>query len=475
MSVPLSSPLNSNQNFIDPDDLQIDTSIESSLSHSHTSNMYGSRITSQENEAMGLSGYFPVSSSKDENHQPLNGTDGSQSSQSHGMYGSFVAYAFTVNYILGVGVLGMPYAFYRGGYILSSLCLGLVTVMASYTALWLVDVSLRAQYLKRMNHLLHHAPSSSPSASPTSPIVSDAPSVTGVLEISQPVSTMHHHRFEMNELTEMFLGLKARRFYELLVIIYLVGALWSYSSVFSSSLASHIGIPGLNGGHECDIYKDHSSGCSDLYYAYMGMFALVAIPLTCLDLTEMMSLQIGLALFRFVALFAMMITSLAALYNYPNPDPEARSPESAPYVSGGLEAFNWGNLGLVFPVAVYSQIFHHSVPGLTHPLKNKKKAPKVFSLVLITTMCLYTMLGVIVPLWYGGSIPQTCTIAWANYTGGHDQPGESKPGWANFLGYLIVLFPPIDIISAFPVRSKSGQWHLWSHMRTSELPWMHHG
>ena len=28
---------------------------------------------------------------------------------SHGTYGSFVAYCFCVNYILGVGVLGIPY------------------------------------------------------------------------------------------------------------------------------------------------------------------------------------------------------------------------------------------------------------------------------------------------------------------------------------------------------------------------------
>jgi hypothetical protein len=31
-----------------------------------------------------------------------------QSSGAHGTYGSFVAYCFCVNYILGVGVLGVP-------------------------------------------------------------------------------------------------------------------------------------------------------------------------------------------------------------------------------------------------------------------------------------------------------------------------------------------------------------------------------
>ena len=110
-------------------------------------------------------------------------------------------------------------------------------------------------------------------------------------------------------------------------------------------------------------------------------------------------------------------------------------------------------MGLVFPIAIYSQIFHHSVPGLTHPLKNKAAAPRVFSGVLLTTMVLYSALGMTVAFYYGGYIPQTCTIAWASYTGGHDALGESKPGWANFIGYLVVLFPPIDIISAFPLNA----------------------
>jgi len=87
-------------------------------------------------------------------------SDGAQAQPAHSeTYGSIVGYAFTVNYILGVGVLGMPYAFYKGGWVLSAMCLGLVSVMAGFTALWLVDVSLRAQYVKRQDRLLREAES----------------------------------------------------------------------------------------------------------------------------------------------------------------------------------------------------------------------------------------------------------------------------------------------------------------------------
>jgi amino acid permease len=181
----------------------------------------------------------------------------------------------------------------------------------------------------------------------------------------------------------------------------------------------------------------------------MGMFALVAIPLTCLDLTEMKVMQVALAIFRFVSLATMMATSLAAMWSYPNAD--AHSSATKPYTSQDMKAFDWANLGLVFPIAIYAQIFHHSVPGLSHPLKNKKAAPRIFAAVLATTAVLYSALGITVGFYYGSSIPQTCTIAWAKYSGGHDN--GDKPGWASFISYLVVLFPPIDIISAFPLNA----------------------
>jgi hypothetical protein len=167
----------------------------------------------------------------------------------------------------------MPYAFYRAGWALSTLTLGFVTVMATLTALWLVDVSLRAQFVKRQLQLIRGGVEAEGAG-------------------DMPVSTRVQHRFEVNELVEMFMGLRARRFYELLVIVYLVGALWSYSSVFASSLASHVGMPGISG--ECDIYKDGSSSCNNLYLTYMAIFAVVVLPLTCLDLTEMKAMQIAL-------------------------------------------------------------------------------------------------------------------------------------------------------------------------------------
>lgn len=78
----------------------------------------------------------------------------------------------------------------------------------------------------------------------------DAPfsdsSVDVAIEGSSPAVTRNPdfkitgRKFEMNEVTNLFLGPKIKIVYDVLVALYLYGALWSYSTVFAESMASHI-------------------------------------------------------------------------------------------------------------------------------------------------------------------------------------------------------------------------------------------
>lgn len=331
-------------------------------------------------------------------------------------YGPFTAYCFTVNYILGVGVLGMPHAFVQAGWALSVICLFVVTCMATLTSHWLTEVGHRAA--RHLHHQKHAFQS-----------------------ISSPRSGAMYadHRIEVNELVEMFIGRKARRFYEVLLAIYMIGALWSYTAVFSQSLADQIG-----------GFGDHS------YYAYLGFFAAIVLPLTCMEMTELKPLAIGLAIFRFVSIGLMMLTALVSMYSFPSSDLEKKWPypngDSKPYLSD-MEAVRWPGLALVFPVSIYSQIFHHSIPGLAYPVTDKKALPKVFGGVLLTTFSLYAGLGILVGLYFGSAVADVCTLNWTDYTGSSSTDVSTRSGFASFVSYLIVLFPPIDIISAFPLNA----------------------
>ncbi len=79
---------------------------------------------------------------------------------------------------------------------------------------------------------------------------------------------------------------------------------------------------------------------------------------------RMIWFQIFLSAFRFIALATMMITSLVSISSHPNPLLAIDTQHAhAPYISD-ISAATWSGLSTVIPVAIYGQIFHHSVPGL---------------------------------------------------------------------------------------------------------------
>eukprot|EP00457_Paulinella_chromatophora_P003489 gb/GEZN01003497.1/.p1 GENE.gb/GEZN01003497.1/~~gb/GEZN01003497.1/.p1 ORF type:complete len:618 (-),score=82.41 gb/GEZN01003497.1/:142-1995(-) len=70
-----------------------------------------------------------------------------QRAQAAGKYGPYAAYAFTINYILGVGCLGIPYAISQAGLVLGPIILLLVTAFSFLTSVWVAESVARAQKL----------------------------------------------------------------------------------------------------------------------------------------------------------------------------------------------------------------------------------------------------------------------------------------------------------------------------------------
>ena len=336
-------------------------------------------------------------------------------------YSTFTGYCFTVNYILGVGVLGMPHAYVKGGWLLSTLCLLVVTGMAALTAIWLAQTGQRAARLERRAIRDMQRSGQQP-----------VESAEGRAE------RFTHRRIEVNELVQIFLGRPARRVYEVLLCIYMIGALWSYSAVFSQSMEGQLPIGEIDNN----------------YLFYLGIFAIVVVPLTCLEMTELKPLAIALAIFRFVSLTLMMLTALLSLYRYPYApnDKPVSTESSAPYYSD-IQPVVFAGLATIFPVSLFSQIFHHSVPGLAHPLQDKSKTPFVFTTVLLTTFGLYAGLGICVGLYFGSGVDEVATLNWVDYSGERGVGKDGRSWIASVISYTIVLFPPIDIISAFPLNA----------------------
>jgi len=59
--------------------------------------------------------------------------------------------ALSVNHLLGLGILCLPWAMVRAGLVLSGLALLIVTALALLSAQWLVETTARGQALIELN------------------------------------------------------------------------------------------------------------------------------------------------------------------------------------------------------------------------------------------------------------------------------------------------------------------------------------
>ena len=448
-----------------------------------------------------------------ENPYSPRGGNGSQSKVEE-LYGAFAGYCVSVNYILGVGVLGVPWVFNKSGYILSTILLAILSLVSYLCAFWVPEVLARAEGVVSRaelltadgepRDLLRSSSRGESYLAVGTEEMSDEDELSG-RPFSEPKNYISHHRkFETNMLCGIFLNDYYRKVYEVSICLYLYGALWSYAAVLAASLTDNFPVSFINGGDACDVDKDHSTGCKSLYWFYLSIFAVFAVPMSIRELSEQKVIQVILAIFRFVALFTMAATSVNAMYGYPNEDlPKEYQEGGTPYLSD-TPGFNFESktvfvfflfcsvsslffsfsfffafpphspyptpsllihpssllthhhlpsshlidISKLIPVAIYSQIFHPSIPGLIKPLIDKKKAQKVFGGVILTTFSFYTLVGVTISLYFGSATNETCSLNWTDYHGGN----TGNPWWAKFISKMVVLFPPLDIISAFPLN-----------------------
>lgn len=65
---------------------------------------------------------------------------------------------------------------------------------------------------------------------------------------------------------------------------------------------------------------------------------------------------------------------------------------------------------------------------------------------------LYALLGIIVPIAID-KVPSMSTLAFRDYSAGYKV--SERPWWTLVIEYLIVLFPALDVFSAFPLTTIS--------------------
>jgi amino acid permease len=388
------------------------------------------------------------------------------------------AYIFTINYILGVGCLGVPFGFARAGIALGSALVCLVTVLSYFTVMFVAETVKRAEELARMPcergskcwrcFKKHGAggvcvPVEDDAATPLKSAIADdsydalTPQSTNTsssanrnnrlrsdtMDSEANIDWSAEKSYEVISLCMKFLGKRHVVMYQFSLLGLMYVGLLAYSQVFANSVQSTMS--------------------TDLPRWLLAMiFGLLVLPLSVVDLESQISVQAAMAVARFVAIFIMVAGSLYALFTDPADNESTRS--SPPYIAPSVEdkmsySYAFSGFGIIFSTALFSQLFQHSVPGLIQPLPkaHKKYVKHVFSAALSTTCFLYLLLGITAACYFGATTSSSINLNFTDFYYGLTLETASKSQLTviSVLSQVVVLFPALDTLSVFPLISNT--------------------
>ena len=238
--------------------------------------------------------------------------------------GLFVAFVFTVNMVIGAGIVGLPYAFFHAGAFFSLACLVSATVMAVTTMGYILEVSGWCEGWIAANEA-----ESARSDSPEAP--------RDIHPFAFVISSKR--KFELNELCGVFLGIPVpascpwlrrfadergelhpvRRAFELAALCYTFGSCWLYATVFASTMALLVPLPlpgrpphalclaadcrrrkpadcappcVVGAGGRCAVDSAAALYCDSAYAAFLAVFAVAMLAAACAGLQGLKRSQV---------------------------------------------------------------------------------------------------------------------------------------------------------------------------------------
>ena len=346
---------------------------------------------------------------------------------------------FTINVIMGSGFLGVP-----GGFLTSGLLLG-PAILFAVTLLQWVSACHLAQVASRSHALLlakSSAATLTPSLTPFAAHDHLGHKATNTSVRPPSLVLPSHTSYEMMMLCRLLLGKWAERLTMVSTTLYMFGALWSFISVFASSLAATVPVAWLQAGDPCDIYKTdiYGGGCITLYYWWVLTFAMVMSMLLGLDLREQATFQCCMTILRALIIVLMVATLLLGERADFGLDDINSTSAGLIDIEEELPMVQWSGLSTMVPIGVFCQLFQIGVPSLLQPLGKKREYATVFGWALAATLCMYTALGLAAVSVLRHDVDPSCNLNWQAY--------KSHP-----IALGVALFPALDCLSVFPLNT----------------------
>lgn len=400
-------------------------------------------------------------------------------------FSPFVGFCFTINYILGTGFLTVPWAFTQGGLALSTVVIIAVGFCSDMAKNYLLETLARAEAMldNRMHWVKRNPGDEEKGQLVYSPLVSKGESsdllqtatmaydsmtssstgnlthglggsvgqlmdtaLTGqgspsvahqgrqLIHRPPPKYIIKHRKFEVNSLCRVFISKAGLRLYTGFICLYIYCTLWAYTCVFAGSMAK---AAPLFAGGDADTN----------YLIYSIIFAGMVVPMSCMELDEQVAVQVMMTGARFLMLGLMVTTSSLCAHDMSRAETFQEAPMFRP---AGIDK--------MLPIMVFAHIYHHSIPGLAHPVADKKKLSGIYRSTTVFSTIAYAFIGLILGSAFGDNIEQSSNLNWKHFTGGtavFDSNGAivSVAWWAKAISLYVMCFPAIDVISAFPLNA----------------------
>ena len=354
-----------------------------------------------------------------------------------------LGYIFTLNSIIGTGILLVPWAVSQSGVLLSTileLAVCLYSVLVSYQVLqtWSrIEIIVK---LRESNITVRPVPLRDIFFNTKGNYIEKAEGQT-LLDENDLKPQISSRQLDFYEITKLILGESLGKVMGGLLIIQLIPILIAESSVFASSLASNVS---LFGKETCNIYDqtEFYSDCRVIYWSYLSVFGAFMIFLCFFHIKEQKWLQVLAFVFRFLFFFLIFLTCIIALAS--NSELEEDSE-----INADPDLFNIYKIGYIIPVVCLVTFNQNTLSTTTAFIKDRSSnVTKVINTTMLTVFILEAGIGLFAN-YSIESIEKMVSLNWRDYSAGEDPSQKSQ--WCYVVVYTVVLLPAVVVSSIFPI------------------------
>ena len=378
--------------------------------------------------------------------------------------------------LISIGYLSLPWAFNTAGTVLSTIGFALVMLQTFITAQYVLEACARSHALASATERMEMKGS----IRDTSMQAIFELSESGKLDLDNlddsnhpsqdmrlmeqakdsfaenedehvPHTVINRFKAEMPELCRLFLGRRWFFFFLITISLDLYGLTWSYASIFASGLADVLPLQ----------FDSDTIHAGTGYHIYILIFAGITVPLSCIQLSDHILIQLTFLGGR-VVMFLLMLGTVAAAWvsDAPHFDTYVGPAKDSGGGSTAVPLFHFPSLYLLIQVSIFSTAYQFAVSGIADAAENKKSILSTFATACVYIFITVLLCGVVLSLFFGDNIKTSANLNWDQYHGGTGFFVEGEDGtmrregvakWAKAIAGYIVVFPALDALAVFPL------------------------